>query len=364
MPLGEINATKRGDHVQAYVNVPHETPEVHYVHFTVNDTLGRIDCAAEPVMVYRKAEIHAVTNSPVPDPLTGKTGAEEALSILSSGICQPWKPLGQIPMSILNCISRLSPKREYYPEDRRLMSKESWNHDLPYITQREEYSLLVDHILKQSARLANFHPQVPQGLPPPSAGDTHLNQRALQRRQLHRRHSPSGLITPQSNDVEYRARDRPSLSGMKYTNVFAITSLIRERPASTNTVTDLASQLSQCLSIKGYPQALDKVTLSERLDLDIRQYWGPLVKTVRDMPNPYCLMFFLAVISFRTDSAMPLIRTLVAISLYKELRSMELPTATEYHSFRCGEVPQLEFLKSLISPFKIPPPKVRLNVIS
>ncbi|RYO94253.1 hypothetical protein DL763_004139 [Monosporascus cannonballus] len=67
-------------------------------------------------------QIHAYTNGPVPDPLTGRSGAEEALSILSSGICQPWSPLGGYPLEILRSVAKLSPKREYYPEDMRSLS--------------------------------------------------------------------------------------------------------------------------------------------------------------------------------------------------------------------------------------------------
>ncbi|RYP03732.1 hypothetical protein DL765_010402 [Monosporascus sp. GIB2] len=86
--------------------------------------------------------IHAYTNGPVPDPLTGRSGAEEALSILTSGICQPWSPLGGYAQEILRSVAKLSPKREYYPEDMRVMSKELWDNQLPTSTQREEYQSL------------------------------------------------------------------------------------------------------------------------------------------------------------------------------------------------------------------------------
>ena len=39
--------------------------------------------------------------SSVPDPLTGRTGAEEALHCLQSGYCQPWTPLGPSPLNSL-----------------------------------------------------------------------------------------------------------------------------------------------------------------------------------------------------------------------------------------------------------------------
>lgn len=118
VPLGDIKAIKRGCHVQVTV-VPSAESTAPYIRFSVNTTLGRIDCAAEPALVYKKVHIHALTHSPVADPLTGRTGAEEALSVLSSGICQPWAPLAQngYAAMTLHSIASLSPKREYYPPD-------------------------------------------------------------------------------------------------------------------------------------------------------------------------------------------------------------------------------------------------------
>lgn len=40
-----------------------------------------------------KAYLHAATSFVLPDPLTGRTGTEEALHCLTSGSCQPWTPL-------------------------------------------------------------------------------------------------------------------------------------------------------------------------------------------------------------------------------------------------------------------------------
>lgn len=331
-------------------------PAVYYIRFSVNTTLGRLDCAAEPAMLYKKAEIHALTNSPVVDPLTRRTGAEEALSILSSGICQPWSPLGRYPIMTLHSIVSLSPKREYYPENMRLMSRETWNPDLPTSTQREEYQTLINRILVHSTRLSSFSPTTVETSDLTPSGNLQLNQRALMRRQLHRRHN--GLSLPPPTDTVYEARDRPCMSSRKHANVVEITSLIRERPSSMSTVTDLAVQLSQSLLIKGYTQAFNKTTLSDRLDIDVRQNWGPLVQVVTEIADQYSLMFFLGAISFRGDESIPLIRVLVAIHLYNELRSPELPKAVEYHSFRPRQVPQLDVLIKLIQNFKTPAPEV------
>lgn len=89
----------------------------------INDVLGRLDCATEPRLLYVKAMYHAYTSFVVSDPLTGRTGSEEALHCLESGYCQPWSPLNFWSLQDLNLISQLTPCREYYPKDLKVMQK-------------------------------------------------------------------------------------------------------------------------------------------------------------------------------------------------------------------------------------------------
>lgn len=88
VPLGELEVKPTGCHVRVRVK-PSSNSTVDYVTYTINDTLGRLDCAAEPIVIYKKAQIHAVTSSVLqPDRLTGRTGTEEALDLLASAISQ------------------------------------------------------------------------------------------------------------------------------------------------------------------------------------------------------------------------------------------------------------------------------------
>ncbi|KAI1080316.1 hypothetical protein F5B20DRAFT_589398 [Whalleya microplaca] len=356
VPLGGIKVAKRGYHVQAYVE-PLNTPSVCYIRYVVNNTLGRIDCEAEPTLVYRKVEIHALTSFILPDPLTGLTGTESALRILSSGTSQPWAPLASFPMQILQAISRLSPQREYYPEDKKVMKKELWNHEIPTIIQRDEYRILVDRIVFQSTRLSTFYPQLPGSSAPPPCIETYLDLRAMHRRQLHQRPDHNGLKFDVPSDTPYETRDAPRSTSLKYSNVLETVHLVRSRPTNMATVKNLATNLSQSLTIKGYAQPFEKPTLSDRLDVDVRQEWGPLVNAVKEIRGQYSLMFFLGVISFRSDANMPLIRTLVSFAHWETLRSLTAPIHTEYCSFRPHQVPHIHALVKLIEPFKVPPPE-------
>ncbi len=52
-----------------------------YGRFAINDVLGHLECAAEPRLLYLKAQFHAYTSFVVPDTLTGHSGSEEAFVI-------------------------------------------------------------------------------------------------------------------------------------------------------------------------------------------------------------------------------------------------------------------------------------------
>ena len=84
---GEPAIIRHGDHVIATVN------STFYARFHINNVLGRLECAPEPRLIYLQAFYHAITSFVMPDPLTGKTGTEEALYLLQAGAAQPWAPI-------------------------------------------------------------------------------------------------------------------------------------------------------------------------------------------------------------------------------------------------------------------------------
>ncbi|OTB13832.1 hypothetical protein K445DRAFT_368338 [Daldinia sp. EC12] len=362
VPLGILRARKRGCHVQVCVQL-HNLPTAVYLRYMINKTLGRIESAAEPALVYKRAEIHALTSFILPDPLTGLTGVESSLAILSSGISQPWSPLTVLPTNILHSISSLSPVREYYPPDLKVMKKETWDEHLSNRIQRDEFRILVSQIVSQSNRLAAFYPQRREYLQEsempelPPSGDSDLNLRSLHRRRVHERRSNYDLPLNHPQDTIYEARHNPHTTRSRYSNVLEALNIVRDKPATMSTVEDLSMSLSQSLHIKGYSQTLEHITLQERLNIDVRREWGPLVAIAREMPDQYRLMFFIGVMSFRPDANIPLIKTLIAFSYWGQLRSLALPEHAEYRNFRPRQTPQLETLVKFIEPFQLQPPE-------
>ncbi|PTU19910.1 hypothetical protein P175DRAFT_0516959 [Aspergillus ochraceoroseus IBT 24754] len=100
------------------------------------------------------SQLHAFTSYFLPDPLTNRTGIEEALACLQSGYCQPWTPLATDLVTILTSILNLTPRREYYPKDKQCQQIISWDPQLTTCIQHDAFQLIVTNIINKSQRLS------------------------------------------------------------------------------------------------------------------------------------------------------------------------------------------------------------------
>jgi len=356
VPLGGKVTTRRsGCHV--VVNLARNS---FYGKFVINDTLGRIDCAAEPRLIYTKALLHALTSFIIPDKLTGRTGTEESLHWLQSGACQPWTVLGR-EREVLEQIANLTPVREYYPAGLKVMKTDTWDDEnLTCHIQHPSYRPVVEEILAHSNQLFAFTPardlvtQEPFLLP--SSGEVELNRRALVRRQIYERKMYGGESSGPADRV-YLPRDRSSSADMRYSRVMEVANLIRTRPKSFATPSNLASILAKGNVIGGYSNDFCKISLSERMRTDIRECWGSLVEYVRRPGYIYDAVFLVATLRFgkQLGDDNEMIRALVAFAIFPELQTMSLPRFPCYLNFRPHTTPSLDGLTKLLLPFRNAP---------
>ncbi|KAF9870445.1 hypothetical protein CkaCkLH20_12112 [Colletotrichum karsti] len=354
VPLGQIEAKKDGDNM-----LVRTLPDPDYGRFIINKSLGRLDCAAEPALLYTKALLHAYTSSVFPDPLTGRTGTEEALQWLSSGVCQPWQVLGNGPCHKLLKIAELSPRHDYYPDDLKVMKTDNWNDQATESIQHEDFRPLVEKILSTSDELQTFslldaHPGLAL-LPPP--GNEHLRDRAKSRRQVFERSFDDKINIGPVKDEEYGPRDSPMPSNPRHRQTLEVVHLIRTWPEKMETTQSLAQQLSMGSTVGGFRDVFDKVSLSDRLSVDAVAHWGSLVKACIVQESPFALMFTLAPIAFSFKVDLGLVKTLAAFGIFEELKAVDLPIWEEYERFKPNQSPQLESLTKLILPFRTPPPR-------
>ncbi|KAF2276055.1 uncharacterized protein EI97DRAFT_47175 [Westerdykella ornata] len=98
------------------------------------------------------AYLHALTSYCLPDPFTGYTGAEAALSILKSGAVMSFETLTLDEIRLLESISKLTPRRRFYPQDKRVMQSISWDSQLAFLSQ---HSLFLPSVRTIVEKLSN-----------------------------------------------------------------------------------------------------------------------------------------------------------------------------------------------------------------
>lgn len=354
VPMGTLRYARDGCHVKLNV----ENTDGSYGKFIINDVLGRVDCPAEPRLVYSKAMFHAYTSFVLPDPLTGTTGTEEALRFLRSGYCQPWIPLAVGPQELLTSIAKLTPRREYYPLDMRFMQRVSWDQELTTTIQHDEYISLVSSICEKSKKLSLFAldktwslnvdlPETPEK----------LRFRALWRRQQYER--PNAAIETQNaaEDLKYTSRDHPKDSNAR-ANVYEMVVLVRDWTPGVSAATNLTRAFQGFPVIAGYGLPFDRSLLSDLLSIDVGAEWGRLATLCRtsSKQDKYSLMFLFAVMSFGDFAPTDLLRSLIMFAVSERLKSLDVPPWPAYTHFESNPRPTVDYLRQLIKPFYIPYP--------
>ena len=351
-PMGTLLYRRKGPHVS--INVENRGE---YGRFTINNILGRLDCPAEPQLLYLKAQFHAYTSFITPDPLTGRTGTEEALHCLKSGLYQPWTPLEAWPLSILTSIAKLTPHRYYYPRNMRYMQEVSWDPQLTTTIQHDGFRSAVDAIYRTSEQLSVFVSQKTELPTLEPAGDPNLLHRSYSRRRLFERPDPDYYGHQTIPDLFYDARDhcRPSQGRL---NVFECVSLLHDWPSEMRTTSDLAGILQNWAAVGGYDRVFEKALLSDRIAVEFPLEWGSLVNLCRasEHKDRHRLMFLFAVMSFRDEVDMVVLRTLIAFSVMEDLKALDPPQWASYIQFRSNQVPHAEYITQLTKPCCVPYP--------
>jgi hypothetical protein len=320
-----------------------------YAKYTINDLLGRLECPAEPELLYTKALLHAITSHLLPDPLTGRIGTQEALACLESGYCQPWTSLNSRSLDILTQISNLTPRREYYPKDKRCQQTVLWDSQLPTYIQNDDFQVVVGKLVAKSDRLALFSVDGSQMTLKTEPNNAELLERARWRWSIYATPDDLNKKLAQPEDLPYSSRNgwcetKPVLY------VREIVTWLREKPSTIHTTQDLLSLLEDWPTIGGYANICDFYSIGEYFSADLAEQWGGFVTLCTEATDKdvYNLMFQLGAIAFREDIDMTIIRVIVSFFIFRELQSLVLPRYLSFVNFKKDERPTTDLLLPII----------------
>ena len=357
--MGPATTERQGSHVR--IRIKHTG---YYARFFINKVLGRLECASEPRLVYFKAYCHAITASILPDPLTGRSGTDEAIHCLQSGNAQPWAPVDEVSYDTLSKIASLTPQRVYYPDNIKVLQKVIWNDKFLSTVQHDGFRPIVRDILQQCRVLHKFHSGSARPPADDQGGDEHLLARAYIRRNRFRALQPHQTC-PIVQDRTYVARDCIELSISR--NAYESASLIRSWSSRISVNRDLSAILQEWPLIQGFQSDFELYLLADLIDIKLAANWGSLFalcQSASETRDKFRFMFLFATISFNAQVDMTVIRTLIAVAVMKDFQTLQLPSHPWFAHFCRDQVPNTDLLLRIMKPFRIPYPEDERSLIS
>ena len=347
IPDGKISFQKDGHHVRVEVNTPGSPLErVTYQTYKVDTDLG---CLTGNVSLTNKlycVYLHALTSGCGTDPLTGRTGTEEALSLLRSASCWSIMKFGLREAELLSLIASICPTRTWYPAHLMCMQKVKW-HNLPASTQYHElyiaskaikshYEGVRMFLENQACRLFQRFPEY----------DDHLLQRSALR---------GGYLFPSefsvwpsvNHDVWYSARDLVD-SGEQRAYVAATS--VRHRTAHAMTRKDILSMVKSWSSRVSGTAALSVQYDSSWLDPDLKLIWLEVYKLMRrtDDRKWFQMLFSLPAMAYASSNLSDLVPVFVAFARDPRFQ-LEDPPPYDSYNLAEGYCPSEVTLRSYIS---------------
>ncbi|KAK3323063.1 hypothetical protein B0H66DRAFT_515810 [Apodospora peruviana] len=347
VPRGEISASQtknpHHDHVEITVKDDDSSVSAQIRHdaFTVDHNLGRLTDNGSLQSKLNLCLLHALTSHALPDPLTGRTGTEQALDMLSSAAVRSYGRLDSDACEILSRIANLSPWREYYPRHLQLMETTKRHYRIPPLSHHEFFASIAKSIYEQyqsSDALFGTTSESSSSAKNLSVlqrtGSPILDKRARIRNSVFRVSDFGAEEHYTDHDQWYRPEDRKMVGCSPTSRGKRVSDLVRciesdrgrlvQKPAS-----DLAARI---LSVNGDKFSGDE-TISLEFDLDnlkspekvLAGLWCGLHGGLAGEENRYRKIFFLATLLYADNANWEVVQALMALGTIATFGRAVLP---------------------------------------
>ncbi|KAB5592331.1 kinase-(PK-like) protein [Ceratobasidium theobromae] len=356
IPYGNISFAAQGHHASVTIDLGSER-HISFYRYKVDTDLNRL--ASDTGLTSRlfKIYLHALTSHCLPDPLTERTGTQEALYELSEASTSSFDQIDKEQARLLNLIGSLTPDRKYYPEHLTCMQTTHWR-GLPSLSQHYAFSTATNAILRRADILQLFC-RLEFELPPLFVDrDENLLRRATRRTNLY---YPSDTTTFSSDILGQLGLEdtvdsgRESLScdweeeghlaaWASHLSSFNWDGVVYRRG-------NLVSMIESWDHVGGPSKTLDLTYSSCWLSLNLSKSWIPiynLCRRARVGRSKFHLVVCLASAAFSRKISEDLLPKLVAFATNPLFRDLAPPAYASFN-MRDGYQPSSERLQNIIS---------------
>jgi hypothetical protein len=348
IPYGLVHFKLQGAHVNIVVDTQSHT-SVQYQEYTIDTDLGRLVGNVTMINRLYKIYLHALSGYCLPDPLTGRTGTEEALHELRSAGCLSFQKLGADETDILCQINSLTPRRTFYPIHLEVMQTVEWS-DLAPTAQHHDFYVMTNSIMEYAKSLQVFHAEQSE-LEVHSNPLAHLLKRAAHRNVLFYPEEFAGPMPSSQDDAIHDSRDISVYQAASdECAVVTVSAMVHDWPSGLNTCSGLFGTLKVWDCLKGPSQDISLSYSRDWLKPDLATTWISLYNLCRQSsnePNRFRMVFSLSALAYGSPPNRDLIPTILAFATVPEFRNLHPPSWLSYNLSR-GFHPDTEILLDIV----------------
>ncbi|CAG8972326.1 hypothetical protein HYALB_00001729 [Hymenoscyphus albidus] len=361
IPEGRVTYQRTLDHVM--VNIDQNTAVKAQAYY-IDKRLGRIVDSGDLQSKLFLGYLNGLTSYCLPDPLTQRTGTEQALWMLSSAAVRSFDVLTRGNLAILEHLARLAPGRAYYPANERVMHAVTWDSELSFLSQHGSFFTSVEAIFEQANVAKIFHPETHIEVPNLDFTTQHLLQRDLIRSSTFRVSDFGAEQYTIEQDATYSPRDRGQCS-KRASRAFVIASLLFQNRAVLHTTfyhglrDSLWKSLNDCGTIDGPKLTLESTLLkfdSKWLKQPLGAWWCRAHLSLshsRHQYNRFLVMMWLSTAAYSESADMSVIYTIAAFYNVANVAQITPPPINQFQLHR-GARADLSELKKVIQSARRP----------
>ncbi|THU87150.1 hypothetical protein K435DRAFT_867564 [Dendrothele bispora CBS 962.96] len=281
IPHGAIHSCTDSHHVSIRVDTG-SSRHVRFQSYVVRDDIGILEGNGSMISHLYKVYLHALTSHCLSDPLTGRTGTEEALKTLSSSRSRSFQVIQQEDLDLLSKVASLTTERTFYPEGMEIMQTVHWNKeqgDLPVLSQHPQFRFSVADILEYCSRFSKVQGAVPRITSSRTGSADRLNRRELSRNFHCYIQTETSCKRTQTSDHSYLKQSR-DIDACFEKDICDISTSVCSGRSSTDV--DLWQRLTRWSSIPGPTDATLAYSTAWLKDTILRKNWLTLYDKCRD----------------------------------------------------------------------------------
>lgn len=203
IPFGEVSASLQHDHVSTCINPIAASPYI----YKVDQILQRLTDSGSLQSKLFLCYLHGLSSFCLPDPLTCRTGTEQALSILKGAAVKSFPILTEENLALLEKIDSLTPRRFYYPAGEKVMQMVNWRPEFPSLSQHSHFHLAIEELFSHYKLARLYYPDAYVEPPSIEGIAPSLLRRELSRSSKFRISCFGSEDFSKSSDAIYSARD-------------------------------------------------------------------------------------------------------------------------------------------------------------